>query len=270
MLNNITPVILTFNEEANIARTLSQLSWAQRIVVIDSFSSDATLEILSRYPNEHVFQRSFDTHAAQWNYGLQKADTAWILSLDADYYLTNELIEEINQLKPTATAYSIKFKYCINGKPLRGAILPPRLALFNRHEAIYFDDGHTQQLEAQGPVEALTHSILHDDRKSLKRWLWAQERYATLEVEKLNRMSPRELGMADRIRQYKVVAPLLVLVYCLFFRGVIFDGPAGWYYAWERTLAEIVLSLLLIENQFHSSRESQKTFTSNFITSATH
>ncbi|KPQ32982.1 MAG: Glycosyltransferases involved in cell wall biogenesis [Phormidesmis priestleyi Ana] len=264
MLDQITPVLLTFNEEENIARTLSQLSWAARIVVVDSFSTDTTLEILSRYPNVEVYQRIFDTHAIQWNYALRQSYTTWVLSLDADYYLSDELIEEISQLTPTATAYSIKFKYCINGKPLRGAILPPRLSLFNRHEATYVDDGHTQQLKAEGTIQTLKHSILHDDRKSLKRWLWAQERYAILEVEKLNQMNPRELSMADRIRQYKVVAPLLVLFYCLFVRGVIFDGRAGWYYAWERTLAEIVLSLLLIEKQFKSPRKQPSVFNRDY------
>lgn len=250
MLNQITPVILTYNEEANIERTLHQLSWAKRIVVIDSFSTDATLEILSHYPQVDVFKRVFDTHASQWNYGLQQVTTDWILSLDADYCLSEALINEIRELKPSAEAYSIRFKYCVNGKPLRGAILPPRIALFHRHYSSYIDDGHTQLLKVRGKIESLSNYIFHDDRKSLKRWLWAQDRYAVLEVEKLIRSNPQTLGLADRIRSHKIVAPFLVLLYCLFVRGVIFDGPAGWYYAWERMLAEILLSLHLIEKQF--------------------
>jgi glycosyltransferase involved in cell wall biosynthesis len=252
MLDQITPVILTYNEEANIERTLSHLGWAKRIVVVDSFSTDTTLEILSRYPQVDVFQRVFDTHATQWNYGLQQAKTDWVLSLDADYCLSEALINEIRALKPTAEAYSITFKYCVNGKPLRGAILPPRTALFHRRYSTYIDDGHTQLLRVRGKVELLSNYILHDDRKSLKHWLWAQNRYAVLEVEKLMQSAPQTLGWADRLRNYKIIAPFLVLFYCLFIKGGILDGPAGWYYAWERMLAEILLSLHLIEKQLHA------------------
>ena len=75
-LSTITPLILTYNEAPNIDRTLASLTWASRIVVIDSQSTDATLAILSRYPQVEVFQRPFDTHAQQWNYGLEQVTTA--------------------------------------------------------------------------------------------------------------------------------------------------------------------------------------------------
>jgi len=75
MLEQITPLILTYNEENNINRTLEKLKWANKIIVIDSYSTDTTLEILSQYPQVKVFQRKFDTHATQWNYGLEKVAT---------------------------------------------------------------------------------------------------------------------------------------------------------------------------------------------------
>ena len=95
MLHEITPLILTFNESPNIARTLEKLSWAKQIVVIDSYSTDATLEILQHYPQVQIFQREFDNHENQWNFGLQQVKTEWVLSLDADYLLTDELITEL-------------------------------------------------------------------------------------------------------------------------------------------------------------------------------
>lgn len=65
MLDQITPVLLAYNEEQNIARTLSHLTWAKDVVVVDSGSTDGTLERLERFSNVRVFSRRFDTHAAQ-------------------------------------------------------------------------------------------------------------------------------------------------------------------------------------------------------------
>ena len=73
------------------------------------------------------------------------------MSLDADYVLTERLIETINVLEDLdINGYFIPYKYCVFGKPLRGTILPDRLALFRKDSATYIDDGHTQLLELQG------------------------------------------------------------------------------------------------------------------------
>jgi glycosyltransferase involved in cell wall biosynthesis len=251
MLNTITPVILTFNEAANIDRTIQQLTWAQRIVVVDSYSTDETLSILRQYPQVEIFQRTFDTHAQQWNYGLQQVQTEWVLSLDADYYVSDELIAELITLDPNAPvdSYFIPFKYCVFGKPLRGTLLPPREALFRRAMAVYIDDGHTQLLRVRGLSATLDNSIYHDDRKSLSRWLWAQDRYAILEARKLATTPVEELSWGDRIRRYKLVAPLIIFIYCLVLKQGILDGTAGWYYAFQRVLAELLLSIRLIEGE---------------------
>ena len=97
----ITPLILTYNEAPNLHRTLGQLGWAKRIVVIDSYSTDETLQILNSYPQVQVYQRTFDTAACQDNFGLAQITTEWVLSLDADYVLSDELVEEIQRLAPS-------------------------------------------------------------------------------------------------------------------------------------------------------------------------
>ena len=255
MLKKITPVILTYNESPNIERTLKPLTWAKRIVVIDSYSTDSTLEILKSYPQVEIFQREFDTHTNQWNYGLEQVTSEWVLSLDADYQLTDELIEEIKKI-PVNTqfdSYFVRFRYCVFGQPLRGTILPPREVLFKREKGVYIDDGHTQLLRVEGNSGMLSSHINHDDRKSLSRWLWAQDRYMIIEAKKLQETPASELSLSDRIRQKIVFAPLIILFYCLIFKGGILDGWAGFYYAFQRTLAEILLSVRLIE------RETNKT-----------
>ncbi|ACK73857.1 glycosyl transferase family 2 (plasmid) [Gloeothece citriformis PCC 7424] len=249
MLEQITPLILTYNEAPNIERTLQQLTWADHIVVIDSYSTDQTLEIVSFYPQIKLFQRKFDTHATQWNYGLQKVTTKWVLSLDADYILSEELITELQQLSEDLSidGYFVRFKYCVFGKPLRGSILPPRQILFKKDKSIYIDDGHTQLLQVKGKSAKLSGYIYHDDRKSLSRWLWAQDRYTVIEVKKLLETPVSELSWGDRIRQQKILAPFIILIYCLIFKGGIFDGWRGWYYAFERVLVELLLAIRLIE-----------------------
>jgi glycosyltransferase involved in cell wall biosynthesis len=251
MLEEITPLILTYNEAPNIDRTLDRLFWAKRIVVVDSYSSDETLQILQSYPQVQLFQRQFDTHAQQWNYGLGQVASEWVLSLDADYLLTEELIAEIKALQglELEDGYFVRFKYCVFGKPLRGAILPPRQVLFRKDKSIYVDDGHTQLLQVKGKSGMLSRYIHHDDRKPLSRWLWAQDRYMILEAKKLFETPVNELSWGDRIRQKKLLAPFIILLYCLIVKGGILDGWAGWYYAFERMLAEILLSIRAIENE---------------------
>jgi glycosyltransferase involved in cell wall biosynthesis len=135
--DQITPLILTFNEEANIGRVLERLRWAPRVVVLDSFSTDATLDIVGRFPNADVHQRAFDSFAGQCNYGLGLIDTPWVLSLDADYVLTPELVDEIAALpaEPDVDGFEAQFTYCIGGKPLRGTLYPPRTVLYRRDAA---------------------------------------------------------------------------------------------------------------------------------------
>lgn len=249
MIKNITPLILTFNEASNISRTLQCLTWAKRIVIIDSYSNDETLKILQNYPQVDIFQRKFDSFANQCNYGLSKIESTWVLSLDADYILSEELIFEITNIREDTEvdSYIIPFKYCIFGKPLRGTLLPPRKVLYRREKAVYKDDGHAHKVIVEGTSKLLSAYIYHDDRKSLSRWLWAQDHYMVMEVKKLLETPKNQLSLGDRIRQQKILAPLIILFYCLIFKGGILDGWHGCYYAFQRTLAEILLSIRLVE-----------------------
>ena len=249
MLEQITPLVLTYNEAPNIGRTLRQLAWAKRIVVVDSGSTDETVEILASFPQVEIYHRPFDTFAAQCNYGLMQIKTEWVLSLDADYLLTDDLIAELEQLQPQSSihAYWARFQYCIWGKPLRGALYPPRKVLYRRQHAVYENDGHAHQVRIEGQTAWLAAPILHDDRKPLSRWLRSQDQYMLLEVEKLAQTPRAQLGMSDLIRRTKIIAPFLVLFYCLFIQRGILDGWAGWYYALQRMLAETLLSIRLLE-----------------------
>lgn len=247
-LETITPMILTYNEIANIARVLDGVVWAQRIVVVDSGSTDGTLEALRANPRVEVFTRSFDSFAAQCNYGLTKILSEWVLSLDADYVCTDELRRELAELpdQPTASGFRASFRYCVGGQPLRGSLYPPRVVLYRHTDATYTNDGHAHHVVLPGAVSSLSSRILHDDRKPLDAWLRAQDRYSREEARKLKAAQPGELSTADRIRRRVWLAPLIMPFYCLFARGLVFDGMRGLHYALERTYAEVLLSLRLL------------------------
>ena len=249
MLEKITPLILTYNEAPNINRNLDHLTWANRIIVIDSYSDDGTLEILQSYPQVEIFYRKFDSFANQCNYGLSKIESPWVLSLDADYIVSEELISEIKSLNVESGvgAYIVPFKYCVFGKPLRGTLLPPRKVLYKREKAVYQNDGHAHRVIVEGNSKMLSGCIYHDDRKPLSRWLWAQDRYMIIEAKKLLETPRSELSLGDRIRKQKILAPFIILFYCLILKGGILDGWHGWYYAFQRMLAEILLAIRLFE-----------------------
>jgi glycosyltransferase involved in cell wall biosynthesis len=252
---SLTALVLTYNEQENIRRNLEALVWVPKVIVVDSFSNDHTLAIARSFPNVQVVQRVFDTYANQRNAGLDRIDTEWVLTLDADYVLTAELQEEIKKLEPGSdlAVYWAEFDYCILGCPLRASIYPPRVALFRTKRARYVDEGHSEQLRVKGKLAKLKGKIWHDDRKPLNRWFQSQIRYAEIEATYLLGTNSEKLNRADRIRKkWLILAPMGMPIYLLLVHGLIFDGWNGWYYAFQRTVAEMMLSLRLLEHKLRS------------------
>ena len=259
MLDHITPVVLTYNEAPNIARLLEKLEWARDVVVVDSYSSDETLSIVKGFPNCRVVQREFDVHCNQLNFALAEGGitSPWVLALSADFIPTDDLITEMAALVPADTvgAYRIGFSFHIFGKPLRASVYPAQVVLFRHQGARYVADGHTEHVSVDGAVLALKGHIIHDDRKPVSRWLAAQDGYMRLETEKLLGPDPVPLELADRIRKLKVLAPFLVLLYCLFAKRLILDGLPGIFYAFQRAASEMILSVYLMDHALRERRE---------------
>lgn len=242
-------LILTKDEEPNIERVLSRLSFLDKIIVVDSYSSDRTLEILSLFSNVEIYQRSFDTHAKQWNYGLSLVTSSWVLSLDADYVLPGDFIEETKQhiSQDRISAFFAGFEFLVFGRRLKNNNTTLRPVLFKVSQCHYYDDGHTQRLQIEGLTGNYKTLIWHDDRKSLNRWLGNQASYSEKECKMLVNDSNKNVGLNAKIRKTKVLAPFLVFFYCLFVKGLIFKGWAGWHYTLQRTMVEMLLALRLIE-----------------------
>jgi glycosyltransferase involved in cell wall biosynthesis len=256
-VTSITAVILTFNEAPNIERTLARLTWLADVVVVDSMSTDDTVAIASRFPNVRIVARAFTTHAEQWAHAVEQTGiaTEWILALDADYVLTPAAATEIQALQPAAqtAGFAASFEYCIDGRPLRGGVYPPVTVLYRRAAARYEQDGHTQRIRVDGEVRPLAARIQHDDRKPIAHWLAAQARYMRLEAEKLT-TARADRSIVDAVRRWIVIAPPAMFFYSYIVRGGILDGRAGLFYALQRTVSELILSLFLVRRKLDRVR----------------
>lgn len=262
LLDQISVLILTYNEEPNIGRTLAALARFTEIVVLDSGSTDRTRNIVEQFSNVRLVGRPFDEHATQWNHGLQHCGIVrpWALALDADYLLTDELVDEIAALQPAdaQAGYEVAFRYCIHGRQLSGTLYPTKVVLFRRAQAHYVQEGHTQRIVVDGQVDTLHSHIDHDDRKSLGRWLGSQMRYAALEADYLMGQPMASLRLVDRIRLTCVLGPFFAVVYTLFIKRCILDGWPGWFYVLQRMIAEVMIAAELVDRKLDKSgREAE-------------
>lgn len=245
----IIPVILTLNEGPNIGRILSKLTWAYTVIVLDSHSNDDTEEIARTFDNVLFCQRRFDCAANQWNAGVKLASQwgDWILALDADYLLSNGLVEELKGLETDAevAGYEGRFVYCIDGSPLTASLYPPHTVLFRAGLGRYVQDGHTQRLSLGGKVKRLVNPIFHDDRKSWRCWYHNQIRYARLEAEKVRTSSWTALSLSGKVRWIPPFSIVLPPIYLLAFKGLWRDGLRGLKYVWQRLVAEWLIQRAL-------------------------
>jgi len=248
MLDHITPVLLTFNEAENIGRTLSQLSWAKDIVIVDSNSTDGTLDVIAKFPQARVFTRPYDTHANKWRFAVEETAicTDWILRLDADYQVTDELVKELAKLDPSApvSAYRIAFDYAIFSHCLLSSLYPANTILFRKGECSVSDKGHTDAWTIHVQIGLLKGKVVHDDWKTTGRWITDQSRNMNRELVRLRK---ERSGLRAWLRLRPPLMPIGVFLYCLFGKGLILNGKAGVFYALQRLVAEATLSLMILE-----------------------
>jgi len=176
-----------------------------------------------------------------------------VLAMDADYVLSDAFVDELRALSPPSqvSGYRARFRYCIDGVPLRCGAYPPVTVLFRREGARYEQDGHTQRIHVRGTIADLGATIDHDDRKPLSRWLDSQKAYARLEADHLLGTKPTRLGLADRLRRVGWIAPPLMFLYSYVWKAGFLDGAAGFHYSLQRAYAELLLALELGDRRLH-------------------
>lgn len=194
---SLTAVILTFDEEIHIGRCIERLKpLADRIVVIDSFSTDRTVEIAGSLGAE-VLQNRFVNHAAQFNWGVEAAriESGWILRIDADEWLEPAAITEIqrliDQLPPEVSALNLKRRLIFQGRWIRwGGYYPTVLTRLwrpghARVEARWMDE----HVEVLGGETRLVQAgdLVDENLKDLADWTAKHNGYSTRQmVEQLN------------------------------------------------------------------------------------
>lgn len=183
----ITVLIPTYNEEKLIAQAITCASFADEVLVIDSYSTDRTVEIAEELGCT-ILKRKFDNFSNQKNYAISKAKHDWILVLDADEYLTYELRKELIAAvqDPRHISYKMPFKnyfinrfidYGSNGKKIK-------LRFFNRNSCEYKGLVH-EQLICEGSVGVFNGTILHYTYKDLKHFFEKKNQYSELQSQQL-------------------------------------------------------------------------------------
>lgn len=272
----VTGVVLTLNEEQNLERCLSSLDgWVRAAVVVDSGSTDGTVEIARRH-EAIVIQHPFRSHVQQWRWALNQlpVSTGWVLALDADQRVTPELKAELEdlfrdnapQLEKIEGLY-IKRRQVFRGRWIRhGGYYPKYLLKLFRRDACVMDDLDLvdHHFYVKGPTLKLKHDLIEENYKENDITFWTEKhnRYAVhMAEEQLRRMNaagpapiePRLFGTPDqRVLWFKsvwsrlplYVRPFLYFTYRYFFRLGLLDGKQGFIFHflqgfWFRLLVDI-------------------------------
>lgn len=202
---DLTAIILTKNEEKNIEYCIKSIQTvAKRIVVIDSYSADRTIELAESLGAE-VHCHEFVNHARQFMYGMEVADiqTTWVLRIDADERLTKESAAEINRLceenvNTDVNGLILRFEVCFMGKKLRhGGIYPFRKLLVFKYGKGQIEDRNMDEhiVLSEGRSIELQSDSEHHDYKDLTYWINKHNGYSDREV--LDYFEHKEQGQND-------------------------------------------------------------------------
>ncbi|MBI5373873.1 MAG: glycosyltransferase family 2 protein [Candidatus Schekmanbacteria bacterium] len=253
MKTNLSVIILTYNEEQNIAQVLGSVcGWAEDVLILDSFSTDRTLEIAREFKCS-ISQNKFENYAIQRNYALQKlpVKTEWVLFLDADEWAPDDLKNEITSLiasNPEENGYFIKWRLIWMGKWIKRGYYPTwMLRLFRYGKAHCEGRSMNEHIIVEGKTGYLKFDFIHEDKKGITDWIEKHNKYASREAEELFK-NPEEEGQIDvslfgtqaqrkRWLRYRIwnnlpplIRPFIYFFYRYVLTGGFLDGRAAFIY----------------------------------------
>jgi len=224
----LSGVLITYNEEKHIEEAIRNISFADEIIVVDSFSTDKTIEKLKNFPQVKVIQRAFTNFPEQRNFAMEQAKGKLILFLDADERIPKKLQKEIAQtiVKPTTeNAYYFKRRFVINGRTLRFSglqtdkvhrLIKNGKASYNLTKPVH------EQLLVEGESGILQNYLQHyffDDYASYKQ---KKDFYAELKAQELFDKNKKPTFVNLYLK------PIYKFIYNYIFRLGILDGKAGY------------------------------------------
>ena len=230
MPNTLSVVLITLNEAANLPRTLASVRGLGEIIVLDSGSTDSTLDIARSF-GARVFSESWKGFGPQKNSAISRATTDWILSLDADEEISPALANEIQSLLAGSPAFNAYFILRLNhflGRPLRhGGYWPdPKLRLFRRGAARFSDRPVHETMQSDEPVGRLRGHLVHHCYPTLAEYIEHMNRYSTINAQMLVD-SGRAGSSSIWLLWNALLNPAATFFYNYFFRLGFLDGRAG-------------------------------------------
>jgi glycosyltransferase involved in cell wall biosynthesis len=231
MTAKITAIIPTYNEEQNIRGAIESCSFADEIIVVDSFSQDDTAKIVRKeFPHVKLLEHEYKYSAAQKNWTIPQASHEWIFLLDADERTSDHLINEIKQVvnSPEHTAYWIPRVNCFMGKELKFAWRGDAVIRLFKRDQCHYEDKHVHaEILTDGSIGRLKNSLKHDtyQGKGLESHVIKNYRYSTWaahdRVHKIKRITFYHL----------LIKPLFAFFKRYILQGGIFDGRQGFIIA---------------------------------------
>src|SRR3989339_1198615 len=248
-------IVLTFNEEQHLLRLLTSIEELNVIVfILDSGSTDTTLKIAEEY-GAKVFYRKFDNYANQRNFALKELPitTEWILFLDADEYLTEELKKEISETLP-GTEYDgfyLKRRFYFHGKWIKhGGYYPIWILRLFKKEKGSVDRAINEHFVVNGKVGYLKNDFIDDNKKGISEWISKHDSYSDYEALELVAAKSQAAkdsqlnnffgSQAERKRWTRekiwnpflppLIRPFIYYFYRYFIRLGFLDGKAGFIY----------------------------------------
>ncbi|MCM2288288.1 MAG: glycosyltransferase family 2 protein [Sulfuritalea sp.] len=224
MTSRLTAVLITRNAAGQLAECLASLAFCDEIVIVDSGSEDATLEIAERY-GARVISSEWRGFGPQKQFAVEQASNDWVLCIDADERVSEALQRSIRAALPEPTFKAWRFARCnkFMGRYLRhGEGYPDwSLRLFDRRAARWSDDPVHEKVITGGEIGTLSGDLLHESAESLETYLAKQNRYSSLAAEEA--LARGEGATAAHM----LLSPLLRFIKFYFFRLGLLDGLPG-------------------------------------------
>jgi hypothetical protein len=264
----LSVLILTLNEELNLPKCLASVSWSDDIVVLDSFSTDRTVEI-AKAAGARVLHRRFDNWSCHQNWAVRSIEFKhpWVYYSDADECVTPELAGELLSIAGSGAggpvAYRVRFKNIFMGRWIRHSSLYPTWVLrFFRPDKVHWERLVNPVAVVDGPEGRLQGHFEHYSfNKGLAEWFAKHNLYSSDEARELIRtvagtmdwqglisQDPAQRRKAMKSLAYRMpLRPVLVFSYLYFFRLGLLDGVPGLTYCRLRAMFEYMVDLKVKE-----------------------